>query len=768
MNCYIFVGIKLNIKTIMMKRAIFKSILLAAGMITCQDAIYAQQQTRSSYTGITVPVKNGTVFSSLKGKAISKSDVDRNLTAMLGLSARHTFKQAAEKNDKIGFTHTTYQQYFDGIVVDGAKILVHFKNGMANSINGTIAPIGNLSTKQTLAETKAKEIAKAELGIVSVLKTYPSQIVIAVISRKGGNDYALAYKLRVEGRKVDKTITKMDVYVDAITGKVIKKLNLVHTTDVLSMANTVYSGVREITSDNIAPAEYILKDNGRNISTMDFSKAKFLGGGNIDNIVEFKNNSTTWGLVPTLDSVSLLNAADPTILPSGNNWIPALVLVGDEDADFPEQGPIIDMLNSSAAPIHFPNVGYSLLNPPYIGAVTSFDVNTFDNSGMAFFQMEQADLTPGLHTWADTSGNSGTYSINAQANPALDVHWGMERTYDYYKNVLDRQSYDDNGGEITNLVNAAFAFTGTQGQAAAFGDGLMVYGLGDRTRSNAFVTLDVTGHEFTHLVTGNNGNGGLEYEGESGALNESFSDIFGTCIEFYAKGEDGNWNIGENIILDNPGIIRSMSNPKTKQNPDTYEGQYWIDPTSNVDNGGVHYNSGVQNKWFYLLCKGGTGTNDKGDAYNVTGIGMEKAEKIAYRNLVNYLTPTAQYMDAYTGSLQATEDLYGDTSQAYASVKQAWYAVGIGDDSATAVNEIAVNNDDLKLYPNPAAGRVTISSAINQTLDAQIINVVGVPVMNITVSKGLNPIDISALAKGMYMIRYNTGTKGYVQKLSVL
>jgi hypothetical protein len=149
---------------------------------------------------------------------------------------------------------------------------------------------------------------------------------------------------------------------------------------------------------------------------------------------------------------------------------------------------------------------------------------------------------------------------------------------------------------------------------------------------------------------------------------------------------------------------------------------------------------------------------------------MAKAQKIAYRNLINYLTPQSQYIDAYTGSLQATKDLYGDdtTTQEYKSVKEAWYAVGIGEKPTTAVNEIAVNKDDLKLYPNPATGRVTISSNLDQALDAQIINVVGVPVMNITVSKGLNAVDISALAKGVYMIRYNTGVKGYVQKLSVL
>jgi hypothetical protein len=229
--------------------------------------------------------------------------------------------------------------------------------------------------------------------------------------------------------------------------------------------------------------------------------------------------------------------------------------------------------------------------------------------------------------------------------------------------------------------------------------------------------------------------------------------------------------MGEGIMLASPGFFRSMAQPKLAQNPDTYEGQFWKDPTNlQDDNGGVHYNSGVQNKWFYLLSQGGSGTNDNSDVYTVTGIGMAKAEAIAYRNLTTYMLPQSDYMDAYAGSLLAVLDLYGNdtTTQEYKSVKEAWYAVGIGEKPTTAVNEIAVNNDDLKLYPNPATGRVTISSNLSQTLDAQIVNVVGVPVMNITVSKGLNPVDISTLAKGVYMIRYNTGVKGYVQKLSVL
>jgi hypothetical protein len=98
------------------------------------------------------------------------------------------------------------------------------------------------------------------------------------------------------------------------------------------------------------------------------------------------------------------------------------------------------------------------------------------------------------------------------------------------------------------------------------------------------------------------------------------------------------------------------------------------------DNGGVHTNSGVQNFGFYLLCQGGSGTNDLNNTYTVTGIGINQARQIAYRNLLNYLCPDATYMDAYNGSLQAAQDLYGNPSTQYSAVRQAWYAVGIGND----------------------------------------------------------------------------------------
>ena len=288
--------------------------------------------------------------------------------------------------------------------------------------------------------------------------------------------------------------------------------------------------------------------------------------------------------------------------------------------------------------------------------------------------------TDWLDEWDDPQLYTNTSKTWTNCPAALNVHWGIEKTYDYYKTTFNRNGYDGYNGEVYNIYDPVLLDDyGYQFNAGWAGDGLMVYGRGGVGYGyNPFVSLDCAAHEFTHGVTDYNGNGGLIYQGESGALNESFSDIFATCVEFCAT-TNPNWTIGEDIVIG--GYMRSMSNPKAKSQPNTYLKNYWIDTNSSYDYGGVHINSGVQNYWFYLLCQGGSGKNDLNNNYSVTGIGMANASKIAYRNLMNYLLPYANHIDSYNGSLQAAADLFGNPSAEYTAVKNAWYAVGIDENT---------------------------------------------------------------------------------------
>ena len=253
---------------------------------------------------------------------------------------------------------------------------------------------------------------------------------------------------------------------------------------------------------------------------------------------------------------------------------------------------------------------------------------------------------------------------------ALDAHFAAERYYLFLLEFFNRNSINEEGLELISYVhhdeNLANAFW--NGTASFYGDG----GSGG-SLDMPLTTVDIVAHEFTHGLTGFSA--GLIYAYEPGGLNESFSDIFGLATDFYARPEVANWIMGEEATSSGNGI-RSAIDPKAYGDPSNYQGENWNFTTS--DNGGVHTNSGVQNHWFYLLSEGGTGVNDNGEAFNVVGIGWERAIAIAYRNLTTYLTAGSVYHDAaYYGSLSAL-DLFGPCSQEYISTVNAWHAVGIG------------------------------------------------------------------------------------------
>ncbi|MBL0105610.1 MAG: M4 family metallopeptidase [Bacteroidetes bacterium] len=150
------------------------------------------------------------------------------------------------------------------------------------------------------------------------------------------------------------------------------------------------------------------------------------------------------------------------------------------------------------------------------------------------------------------------------------------------------------------------------------------------------------------------------------------SDIFGKAVQFWAKPTDINWLLSNDMNW----AIRNMANPKQYGQPNCYQGVNWY--TGTADNGGVHTNSGVGNFFYYLLVNGGAATNDKGNAYTVTGLGLTVANAIIYRSETTYLTPTSNYAAWRTACINAATDLYGAGSTQVAQVQNAWYAVGVG------------------------------------------------------------------------------------------
>ncbi|MCB1755415.1 MAG: M4 family metallopeptidase [Gammaproteobacteria bacterium] len=265
---------------------------------------------------------------------------------------------------------------------------------------------------------------------------------------------------------------------------------------------------------------------------------------------------------------------------------------------------------------------------------------------------------------------------------AVGVIADMRRVYDYFLNRFSRHSLDNEG---MNLI--ANIHYGEKYNNAGFNGRDMVFGDGDGVKYRSFARCtDIIAHEMAHGVTRNTA--ALIYENQSGALNESFSDLFGALIE-------GNWVHGEDCTIAAPGFHRSLINPEQGIIPQPAKMSDYRNLPIDKDHGGVHINSGIPNRAGYLIA----------DA-----IGNDKAEQIFYRTLSFYLTPSATMLDARRGMLQAAEDLYGAESAEVRAVAAAWDDVEVveggsgqpGDNDPTSTD--IVDGDDVLYYITPQDG----------------------------------------------------------------
>ena len=271
-----------------------------------------------------------------------------------------------------------------------------------------------------------------------------------------------------------------------------------------------------------------------------------------------------------------------------------------------------------------------------------------------------------------------TSSNNSWNNPkAVSAHYHGEKAYDYFKGTFNRESINGQGGNILSLINVVES-DNTQMDNAFWNGFAMFYGNGNQ----AFIAplakaLDVSGHEMSHGVIQSTAN--LEYMGESGALNESFADVFGAMID------RNDWQMGEDVVNTNifpSGALRDLSNPHNGGNnlndPGWQPAHYTERYTGNQDNGGVHINSGIVNRAFYLFAN---------------SIGKEKAEQVYYRALDKYLVKSSQFIDCRIAVVQAATDLYG--ANEVNAAKAAFDAVGIGEGSGTnSQTDIVTNPGD--------------------------------------------------------------------------
>jgi Zn-dependent metalloprotease len=305
---------------------------------------------------------------------------------------------------------------------------------------------------------------------------------------------------------------------------------------------------------------------------------------------------------------------------------------------------------------------YSLVDltrPPLTGSNATCDMGNKQITTCAIFSTSTAVF-----------GNFLKDNSN-RATAAADAHYGLQKTWDFYKSSFNRNGIDDGGRKTVSRVHYGRNYGNAFWNDSCF---CMTYGDGG-SGILPLVAVDVAGHEMSHGVMSSEAN--LTYSGESGGLNESNSDIFGTLVEYSAKGT-ANYLIGEEIFASNYSgnvlkpvdqltAIRWMDDP-TK---DGISPACW---SSNIGSLNVHYSSGPNNHMFYLLAHGGTSACTH---QSVTGIGQGPAAQIWYKAITQYMSAGTDYHGARTAALQAASDLYGNGSANYNAVAAAFSAVDV-------------------------------------------------------------------------------------------
>lgn len=298
-------------------------------------------------------------------------------------------------------------------------------------------------------------------------------------------------------------------------------------------------------------------------------------------------------------------------------------------------------------------------------------------AGNRFYLTDDCNGTELYAGLLDTLGKSVKISDDdnnwAGNNPSVVTSfWGLSAAYDYFRLIHNRLSYDGKNSKISIFNNPRMR---NGGHNAIGGGGFIQIGLsGNSNDTDDYNCLDVIGHEFMHNVIETSSRLTYDTSQEASALNESFCDIFGQMTEQWLEGESNKeWVIADDKGCAAPYLCRDLMNPKTYNQPDTYNGTFW--QTTGIS---PHNNGCVQNRWFALLTDGGAGTNNElGTTYSVNGIGMVKARQIAWRTVTFYLTPTSGYRDARNGSIRAAQDLFGENAPEVGEVLKAWCAVGL-------------------------------------------------------------------------------------------
>ena len=307
-----------------------------------------------------------------------------------------------------------------------------------------------------------------------------------------------------------------------------------------------------------------------------------------------------------------------------------------------QKGANVFMLDASRSMFNATN---SVLPDEPVGGILTIDMSNTFGDNAAF-----SHVSTTTNVW-----NTANHA------KAVSAHFNAGKAFEYYLTNHARTSINGEGGSIISIINVSDPDNGTAMDNAFWNGKAMFYGNGNTDFKPLAGSMDVAGHELTHGVVENTAN--LEYQGESGAINESMADIFGSMMDV------DDWLIGEDVVKAAAypsGALRSMSDPHnggtSLANPGFQPKHMNEKFTGPQDNGGVHINSGIINHAFFKYAE---------------SITRDKAAKVFYRALNNYLTKSSQFVDLRLAVVKAAGDLFGTSSNEVTKAGEAFTAVGI-------------------------------------------------------------------------------------------
>ena len=703
-------------------------------------------------------LRDGHFFKTLQSQNLTEEDAVAFLNQWFTLPQETEWRRIGERTDNLGMTRVEYRQYVSGVEVEHSQVLLHLKDGRVQTANGTVMEVRQMPAKvrrysNVYRDGTPTDLLGRKLYMVNTKNgyRYATKVLSAdrsewiytdaetgeLLKRIPTRYRLTAEPVKVTGRSIYSGEVQMDAYKDTVsnTYKLMDQKRNIHTLigatipsiEAVIDSCSVVDNFPQFEGTFPAPEEEMTDEMWQEWleSYWDWNALDF------SSYVK-RNAIYASSAEPYFDSYIINTITIDRIAYADDDWNPVELMPTEDNPctlytkiQYKDKDGVLDNIETTVT--GFP---ITIDLKKYLDEIPTEGINVFfsavmdnkiskedtnedgENNEQKWLNLPSFWLIPeesdnGRVDYADEWGN---FSITFEKGPwsAVDIHWGMQKTYDFYKNTFGRDSYDGNGAPIYNLFylpdgecSSTYFFEITPNNASAICGKYMMYGMGSR---NAFISgllpvveLSIMSHEYTHMVTESTAN--LVYQGESGAANESFSDIMAISVKKDLLGNDASWTVGNGVIVGYSNI-RSMQDPKASMDgnrpcSDTYKGEFWVDADSDKDYGGVHTNSGVQNKWYYLLTDGGSGTNDNGYSYQLDGIGISKSQQIAYRTLVEYATEEAQYADIRLASIQAAKDLYGDNSKEALAVDGAWKGVGVGVDvDPTAIRNIETTDDE--------------------------------------------------------------------------